>query len=493
MVKTAFLPTCLPTVWRNTKAAGAYNSDVPTPPLLLLFSPARLVRVFFVFAAVVGGLYLLALVLRYSGVFAGSPFFPVNVFSPRAQSFGLVISALVVWLAGVGGIVWLDRRRKPQRYPVWGVCAVGLLLILGANGLQGVGPHRRADRGFAFPVSGKTGANGILYYHDANSALVVSPTDFIRHFPAIQPRLRDHGRTHPPGAVLLFYALSEATGNRPALIGVFIAAFSVLLSGGSMARLVQAVLPPESAPCAGYAALLLLLLSATQIYFCASLDGVVAALLLASVALACEKRTFFAASCVFAASFLTFGVVWVVPVLLVLEGRRKTWARLGGVIGVLLVSYLLLYAVFGFNYVAALQTASRLENPHGFRLVTDPIGYAMTRLGDVAEIALFAGPFVVWLAFRGITRLRKTAPDAFWLFASAFLSLGGLFLTGAYRTGETARACIFVYPFLLLPVLAALRKNDAKNAGEPNGAEKTLLLLVWTQSVVMQVIGDYFW
>ena len=468
---------------------------MPTPLPPPLFAPARLVRVFLFFAAAIGGLSALALVLRNTGVFAGSPYFPVNIFSPRAQSASLVFAALFVWLAGVGGIAWLDGRRKPYRCPIWGVCLVDLLLILGANALQGVGPHRSAERGFAFPVSGKTGTKGILYYHDAQT-FVVSPGDFIRHFPAIQPRLHDHGRTHPPGAVLLFYALSAMTQNRPAVIGIGMAAFSVLLSGGAMARLVRAVFPDtsiSSASFGGYAAFLLLLLPAPQIYFCASLDGVITALLLASVALACENRTFLSALCVFAASFLTFGMVWVVPVLLVLEGRRKTWARFAGTLGVILGGYLLLYAVFGFNYAAALQTASRLENAHGFRLWSDPVGYAMTRLEDIAEIALFASPVAVWLAVQGMPRLRQTAPDAFWLFAAAFLSLGGLFLTGAYRTGETARACLFVYPFLLLPVLAALQEEAAKNTGEPNKAQSTLLLLVWTQSVVMQVIGDYFW
>lgn len=450
-------------------------------------------RAVLVFAVGAVGCFFLARVLRDMGVFSGSRYFPLNVFAPRAQSIGLFFAAAVVWLAGLGGIRWLARRH----YPLRAVCAVGLLLLLGTNFLQGVGPNRRLDRGLAFPVSGKTHAEGIGYYDDAR-ALVVTPANFLVHFDRLQPTLRDHGRTHPPGAVLLFCALIAATGNRPAIIGLGIAVFSVSLSAWALARLFRVIFPLESgAPIGGEgcAALLFLLLPAVQIYYCATLDAVVAALLLAGVALACEKRTALSGLCIWAASFLTFGFVWVVPVLAVVEGRRKTWPRFAATLGIVLAAHLLLYVGFGFNYFAALRTASRLENPHGFRLFFDPIGYAMTRLEDVAEIALFAGPFMLWLNGRGAGILRKNAPHAFWLWAAAFLSLGGLLVTGAYRTGETARACLFVAPFLLLPVFAFFRysEGEMETRREPNKVKNTLLILVWTQSVLMQVIGDYFW
>ena len=454
----------------------------------LLFTRVRVFRSLFWFAATVLLTWGAGRFLTNIHLFAAPPYFPFNMFAPRLQSVSLWIAAALVWLAGRGVLALLARAR----YPFWGVCAAGLLLVFATNALQGVGPHRAFSRGFAYPVSGQTGPEGIQYYHDAKTFAIISPVSFLRNFNQTQPRLHDHGRTHPPGAILLFAALIRATGDRPVFTGSLLAAFSVLVSAGAMNALAKAAFPdsPDD-PAPPPAALVFLCLPAVQIYFCATLDGVVAALLLTSVALACQtgKRGLLLmlfALCAFAASFLTFGAVWVVPVLGVLAWRHKTLLPFIAALGGAILAYLLLYHLSGFNYLAALQTASRLENPHGFRLFFDPAGYAATRGEDIVEIAAFAGPFVsalVWCGLKG--GFRQKSPDAFWLFVVAVGTLAALFLTGAYRTGETARACLFVYPFLLLPVISAVR-NKPRDA-------QMLLLAFWTQTVLMQTIGDYFW
>ena len=453
--------------------------DSPTP-----FSLSIQLKTLGVFVFGIAALYGLSVALRSEGLFSGSKYFPFNVFGPRAQSAALLLSGVAVWLAGMGVLRLLSRRRFPA--PV--LCATAFALILASNFLQGVGPRRALDHGFAYPVSGvsRTGAQGIQYYHDARET-VTTPPAFLRGFISIQPQLHDHGRTHPPGAVLFFWALTEATGDRPALTGVLIAALSTVLLFTGMVALTRSVLPATDTV---YAALLLCVLPAAQIYLCATLDGIIAGLLLWTIALTCRKQTAYAALCAGAAFFLTFGAAWVVPVVAVVELRRKTGKRLALFAGLLIGAFVLLYALTGFNYIGALRTASRLENTHGFRLLHDPIGYAMTRLEDIAEILVFAGPLVVAALWKGATRLRRAAPDAFWLSASACATLLGLFLTGAYRTGETARACLFLYPFLLLPALATV---GGKGNGEPGHAQKTLLYWAWTQTVFMQIVADYFW
>ena len=456
----------------------------------LLFTRVRVFRSLFWFVTILLLTWGTGRFLTNTRLFVAPPYFPFNMFAPRLQSGGLWIAAASVWLAGTGVFALLARAR----YPFWGVCAAGLFLIVSTNALQGVGPRRTPCKGFAYPVSGQTGPEGIQYYHDAKTFAITSPVSFLRDFNQTQPRLHDHGRTHPPGAVLLFAALIRATGNRPMFIGLLLAAFSVLVSAGAMNALAKVAFPAfpafpdDSAP--PLAALLFLCLPAVQIYFCAALDGVIAALLLASVALATQtgKRGLLALSalCAFAASFLTFGVVWVVPVLGVLAWKRKIFLPFVAALGGAALAYLLLYRLSGFNYLAALQTASRLENPHGFRLFFDPAGYAATRGEDIIEIAAFAGPFVSALAWCGLKGdFRQKSPDAFWLFAAASGTLGVLFLTGAYRTGETARACLFVYPFLLLPAISAVRNKPRDT--------QLLLLALWTQTVLMQTVGDYFW
>ena len=57
-----------------------------------------------------------------------------------------------------------------------------------------------------------------------------------------------------------------------------------------------------------------------------------------------------------------------------------------------------------------------------------------------------------------------------------------VFLSGAYRTGETGRICMFIYPYLFL----SLQHLD-------RSALRGLILGAGVQSVLMQVFFDWFW
>lgn len=57
-----------------------------------------------------------------------------------------------------------------------------------------------------------------------------------------------------------------------------------------------------------------------------------------------------------------------------------------------------------------------------------------------------------------------------------------MLLTGAFRTGETARAALYVYPFVLV------RLN-----GLPDGTVRRLACFACLQTAVMQVFGGDFW
>ncbi len=255
-----------------------------------------------------------------------------------------------------------------------------------------------------------------------------------------------------------------------------------------MSRFAQIFLQADAA-FAGYASLLLLLLPATQIYYCATLDAVIGTLLLWSVILyAGSKRrdTIVAIAAFLAATFLTFGAAWGLPVLLYLDVRRGTWKRFALLIAVLIAGYTAFYVLTGYNQLAALQTASRLENPAGVRPLVEPRDYLLTRIENIAEIAAFFGPFLLLLAKRGLPILCKKYKQAFGLGLAAVGTLLGLFATGAYHTGETARACLFIWPYLLLPVLALLQQS-------PETERRTLLYLVFAQTLAMQMFGNWFW
>jgi hypothetical protein len=105
---------------------------------------------------------------------------------------------------------------------------------------------------------------------------------FLRGFNTIQPTLGDHGRTHPPGAVLLFRSLRDLTSGNPAAISVLIALAASLASACFFRLLLSATLPGVDGTAGAF---LFLLLPAVQIYYCASLDAIIASLLLGTVAL----------------------------------------------------------------------------------------------------------------------------------------------------------------------------------------------------------------
>ena len=62
------------------------------------------------------------------------------------------------------------------------------------------------------------------------------------------------------------------------------------------------------------------------------------------------------------------------------------------------------------------------------------------------------------------------------------IALGAMLLAGTWKTGETARACLFVYPFLL-PRLGPL----------PPRSLGVLTIAAAGQTLFMQLTANFFW
>ncbi|MFW9931754.1 MAG: hypothetical protein ACFFDR_03790, partial [Candidatus Thorarchaeota archaeon] len=71
---------------------------------------------------------------------------------------------------------------------------------------------------------------------------------------------------------------------------------------------------------------------------------------------------------------------------------------------------------------------------------------------------------------------------------ASFLALALLFLTGAPKKGETARICMFILPFVLLPVLYRI-----DTGGYSKRQQLILLSVVFIQAVLIQLFGTYVW
>lgn len=409
-------------------------------------------------------------------------YWPVSIFEVRNPG----VAGLVTAILSIAVFFALYRFAESRGFKLGVTVVFASLLILGTTLIQGI------DVGLRAPVSGdaRTGVlvpfseEGQEYWHDAKT--VGDPAYFLGHYNEIQPTLHSHAHTHPPGAVLSYYFLSNIFAD-PAFISLVIMLLSVTVTVVCFYKLVAT---EASEAAAKYMALLVALLPAVQVYYLATIDAVITSLLIAVLYLFCFGKTRWhvaAAAAILSASFLlTYVSLFLLPVLLGYELiMRRSVKRFASVSAAVVGAHVILYLATGYDAWHAFREASHYENPNGFMLFVDPANYLFTRLEDVSEILFFLGPFLIVMFWRGMKKIEFT--PLFTLTGVGVMTLLGMYLVGAWRTGETARACAFIYPFLLFPVAKLLDAGSTKNA------RLQLASLVFLQSVLMQSLGTYHW
>ena len=197
---------------------------------------------------------------------------PISIFKsvwPTPQRLLTALAALVLF--------WLVvRLLEKTEYRLVHIILAALLLICATNLIQGW------QIGFYAPVSGSAYTGTLLpvasegqeYYHDV--LRIDDPQRLLFHYNDEQLKLNQHSYTHPPGAIFLFYFLLKLFGS-PAIVSLVIALIAVSFSSVFMYRLLVTEVRPETAR---YCTLLYLLLPAIQIYYLATLDALIATVLL---------------------------------------------------------------------------------------------------------------------------------------------------------------------------------------------------------------------
>jgi hypothetical protein len=328
----------------------------------------------------------------------------------------------------------------------------------------------------------------IEYWHDA--VKLEGAREFLRTFNEHQPQLLTHSRTHPPGAVLIFYGMHRL-GMSPEQMALALAVVAGFASAGLVFSLARRFGSHDIA--AGFAALLYLVLPSTQVFYLASLDALIAALFTAALCCFVARNpvlVVLGTSCAaIAAGSLTFAFLFLLPVIVGYDfvwRRRAVYAAAVGLIVVLgLVG---LHYGLGVDYVAAFRTASRLENPGGLMLIDQPLSYTATRLENVCDILLFLGPLTAALLVKSFARSAVETRELRIVASAGIATLLAMFLTGAFRTGESSRACGFIYPYLVLPALAQLR-----DSAQPARDRLVLSSATFGQAVLMQLFGYFLW
>jgi len=401
-----------------------------------------------------------------------SDFYPLSVFKwrrPHVEQVGLAVVTF-------GVFAWLWRRLSERAPPLVVALAAAFGLALLSNLLFGF------RFGIDYPTA--TTGSGIEYYDDA--VLIKGPLWFLARYNRIQFELLEHARTHPPGPVLLYYALHRLM-REPALISLAICALSLGLALPYLRRLVRFVFGEEPPG----ALLLYAILPGILSYGLAVVDAVIASLFLAALVefVTEESRSSAARSAAFVALslFFTFGALFLLPVLVGFElWRRRRVTRSVLVIGGAALLLGALLPLTGFDWLGAFHQASAIENEKGFLLLANPRGYLWYRLGAVAEIMIFFTPFLGWLLVRGMGRLRAVSADGFALACLGPATLALMLLAGAMKIGEAARICLFILPYLLLPALAAFRTLGA-------GARTRTAYAVLAWGLMQQLVGFYQW
>lgn len=449
-----------------------------------VFSVREIVLVSLVFVCAVPVLHVAMDTLNqvaFDGAARVSATWPINVFyfhilwEPLWLFALTVLAALVLFTVLVGGIIFRDDESLLL------VAATGTLLVFATTTIQGFGP------GFITPTAGGPVVDlSTQYYHDAIT--VTDPIGFLSEYSTTQPDLRSHSQTHPPGAVLTYYVFVQLLGS-PALITAAIAMVAVAISAPALYGILTQSVQHRTAL---YTTLLYLLLPSIQIYYAGVLDALVTAFIIAAVyCFRCRPYVtgaLGATAFLFLASFQTFMFLFALPVLVGYEVLREhTIHRSVTVVAGLAVVYGVLYAAFDFNYVRSFGVASAIHNPGGPLFLRNPAKYVTSRLMGVTEILVFFTPFLTWLLIRERSVLWEYR-DLAVLFGLAVVTFLGQLATGALLSGETARAAMYLYPFLMFPLAAYF---DAITI--TSREQFILATLVFGQTVAMQLAGFYFW
>jgi hypothetical protein len=416
-----------------------------------------------------------------AGLNPGTPrYFPISEFyGPTIHVSGLPYAALF-------HIVFFLAIKHVSRFQLVQVWLLGFILIVLGNLTQG-----NIDAAFYEPFYG----HGGQYYHDAIQ--ITDWRQWLRDFNANQMQLQNHSQTHPPFAVLLQYLLLEI-GNRHLFV---LAGGFILLSSLSIILVWQILRELElPAPRSSQLALLFTVIPAFNIYSAVSLEGVVAALstlfLLGVIKIVRQGMNrlgmFLFAAGLLLANLLTF-IASFLPALACLIGLRELFFKRKAGVLIALVATLLLgmlaYTImllgFGYDHLEAFLAAARHDNPEGFRALHAPLDYAMTRIEGVAEIALFLSLGALAVLFhRDHLKLRidDFQDEITSIFLAGAISLLLMFLAGTFRTGETARICLFIYPYIML----VLRKLD-------DSTLRAVTIFAGLQTIIMQTFAGYFW
>lgn len=402
--------------------------------------------------------------------------FPISVIYPNQFLWSGFAFAFLFLLSGIFAFKYADKLNFYLLF------LIAIVLVLLGNLSQG-----NFDISFLQPFYLK----GRQYYADA-----INITDgqiWLRDFSKNLEQFQMHTKTHPPFVTLLhFWILNISNIETLAIVFFTIGCLSfplfyqilVYLGFEETRRkwmlILFTVIPSiniyllVSIDALVLTSTLIFLLGFARIFHHNKID-IISFLLISSGLILTNLLTF--------SGLFLFAFLGCVSFYFLLKGKWNfVWLGLMSTV-VFILAFTIIYVTTGYDQLETFLLASQSENPDGFRLFHQPFVYLMTRLEDIGEIFLFLS-----FGFLAVLFSKRPGTEVFEnrniniLFFSAIAAISTMLLTGAYGTGETARACLFLVPYFLILL---------KDIGSDQF--KILFYLCLFQTFGMQMIGNFYW
>jgi hypothetical protein len=419
--------------------------------------------------------------------------------------------------AAFAGWAWLVLRRlAPGAHPGYGSSMA--LVLLGALALPVL--LKSSVRGWESLFTTFT-ANPYEYIADV-PRVGDDPLGFLRSFVAIKDDLALHSSTHPPGSILLLWAVERLLGPSPVTaswVAIGLSALGALAAFWGGARLVG----PRLGLLAGAMAAVM---PGALIFSVTSMDGVFNALLAAGAVaflLAMERpqrpaTAVLAGLLIAAGLFFTYAATQlaffgVAVALLALQrewastegnGPTRLWAATRPVLrqgliaaGTIALVYLLIGLASGYNVVegALRATAINAEVMRGVRarpfLPPSLAYYTLYLVANLLAFAWYLGPWGLAASFSTGSNALAERPPSGWsaLAAGVAAMVAGMALSGLFNR-EVERIWGFTYPlFALLIARHALQGDE----GTQRWRAGLFLSLLFAHGLFLRMLLNTFW
>ncbi len=398
----------------------------------------------------------------------------------------------------------------------WHLPAVGFAVILAvmAGRVSRLGPRVAAAggvvalAGFAAALAmvrgGPAALIASLRVYGSESYLADVPLvfaglgDFLRSFVERMPELSLHGRTHPPGFTLFLAGAVHAFGPVPLAYPLLIIVCAAL----AVVPLADLARRRYGAEVGTLAVLLYVTVPSVLLFTATALDALVPLPALAALAAAERARGghpawAFAGGLLLACTlFMTFtGLALVIVAAgLVLSGtRRAVPLRLALLTAGIVLPFLLLSAVTGFDIIACFMRAREnlvlLETGMKGRGLHPLRDLVYVAAGNLGALAIGLGAPVVVLASRALLKggRRGPAPSADGLLLGLVVALSAMILSGAYLL-EVER----VWLLLMGPLVAVAAAELARLHPLADSARSAVSIAIG-QALVMETLLYTFW